>query len=148
MCLNYEHLIWKHSRKVKKPLYQKHAHMHTCNAPGINTDLAKDLNINFTWIPPLTVTFIDEAMQYKVLLEGSEGMMDEEFAAEYDKWKRQQAEEVADDNCNVDSVLLDVILTTGKIYDFAELDRIDKEMTSASFNEEVQTPSSSIKTVV
>ena len=29
--------------------------MHTCPESGINSDLATDLEENFTWIPPLTV---------------------------------------------------------------------------------------------
>ncbi|CAL1715120.1 unnamed protein product [Somion occarium] len=122
--------------------------MHTRNTPGINTDLAKDLDINFTWIPPLAVTSVDEAMQREVPLEGPEGMMDEQFAAEYEEWERQWAEEVADDNRDVDPVLLDVIPTAGEIYDFTELDRIDRGMAPASFNEEVQMPSSSTEAVV
>ncbi|CAL1715355.1 unnamed protein product [Somion occarium] len=148
MRSNYERLIWEHNRKAGKPLHRNHAHMHTRNTPGINTDLAKDLDINFTWIPPLAVTSVDEAMQREVPLEGPEGMTDEQFAAEYEEWERQRAEEVADDNRDVDPVLLDVVPTAGEIYDFTELDRIDRGMAPASFNEEVQMPSSSTEAVV
>ncbi|KAG2365509.1 hypothetical protein BDR07DRAFT_643506 [Suillus spraguei] len=36
-----------------QPVHRKHAHMHTRNNGDIDTDLAMDLDTNFTWTPPL-----------------------------------------------------------------------------------------------
>ncbi|KAG2119663.1 uncharacterized protein F5147DRAFT_665081 [Suillus discolor] len=36
-----------------KPIRRRHAHMHTNAEPGINIDIATDLEANFAWAPPL-----------------------------------------------------------------------------------------------
>jgi len=36
-----------------KPICRRHAHMHTSAQPGINIDVAADLEANFAWAPPL-----------------------------------------------------------------------------------------------
>ncbi|KAG2069028.1 hypothetical protein BDR04DRAFT_1055974, partial [Suillus decipiens] len=36
-----------------KPTRRRHAHMHTGAQPGINVDVAADLEANFVWEPPL-----------------------------------------------------------------------------------------------
>ncbi|KAJ6614046.1 hypothetical protein B0H10DRAFT_1950965 [Mycena sp. CBHHK59/15] len=50
--LNYE-LYLAEKAKAGKTVHRKHNHMHTQATPGINTDLAKDLENPITWIPPL-----------------------------------------------------------------------------------------------
>ncbi|KAJ7449770.1 ribonuclease H-like domain-containing protein, partial [Mycena galericulata] len=49
--LNYE--LYERARAEQKPKHRKHGHMHTMEAAGIDTDLAKDLDNPVTWIPPL-----------------------------------------------------------------------------------------------
>ncbi|KAG2354167.1 hypothetical protein BDR07DRAFT_1614420 [Suillus spraguei] len=36
-----------------KPTHRRHAHMHTGAQPGINVEIAADLEANFAWAPPL-----------------------------------------------------------------------------------------------
>ncbi|KAG1843774.1 hypothetical protein DFJ58DRAFT_853521 [Suillus subalutaceus] len=36
-----------------RPICRRHAHMHTSAQPGINIDVAADLEANFAWAPPL-----------------------------------------------------------------------------------------------
>ncbi|KAN0078088.1 hypothetical protein V8E55_001484, partial [Tylopilus felleus] len=44
-----------HSTKAAngEPTRRHHAHMHTQAQPGINMDVAKNLEESFTWVPPL-----------------------------------------------------------------------------------------------
>ncbi|KAG2062851.1 hypothetical protein BDR04DRAFT_768668 [Suillus decipiens] len=36
-----------------KPTRRRHAHIHSGTQPGINFDIAADLEANFVWAPPL-----------------------------------------------------------------------------------------------
>ncbi|KAG2366650.1 hypothetical protein BDR07DRAFT_1273829, partial [Suillus spraguei] len=47
--------IMSHQRALAagQPVRRKHAHLHTRNNGGIDTDLAMDLDTDFAWTPPL-----------------------------------------------------------------------------------------------
>ncbi|KAF7333350.1 DUF659 domain-containing protein [Mycena venus] len=50
--LSYE-LYVTAKAKTGNTVHRKHNHMHTQSTPGVNADLAKDLENPITWIPPL-----------------------------------------------------------------------------------------------
>ncbi|KAG2065525.1 hypothetical protein BDR04DRAFT_1108362, partial [Suillus decipiens] len=53
--LRYNHSYHVHQRApaAGQPVRRQHAHMHTRNNGGIDTDLAMDLDTNFAWTLPL-----------------------------------------------------------------------------------------------
>jgi hypothetical protein len=61
--------------------------IHTCtheNGGGIDMDLATDLNMNFTWTPPLvSISRIDDT------LEGPESITEDKVAAAFDEIKQR-----------------------------------------------------------
>ncbi|KAG2074252.1 hypothetical protein BDR04DRAFT_1093471, partial [Suillus decipiens] len=50
---NYSYHVHQRALAAGQPVRRKHAHMHTQNNDGIDTDLAMDLDTNFAWTPPL-----------------------------------------------------------------------------------------------
>ncbi|KAJ6459106.1 ribonuclease H-like domain-containing protein, partial [Mycena sanguinolenta] len=57
--LSYE-LYVAAKQKTGTTVHRKHNHMHTQPTPGINAELAKDLENPITWIPPLDGNDVDE----------------------------------------------------------------------------------------
>ncbi|KAJ7161752.1 hypothetical protein C8R46DRAFT_1353469 [Mycena filopes] len=101
--LNYE--LHERARVAQKSKHRKHGHMHTMEAAGIDTDLAKDLDNPITWIPPL---------------DGNDGEGDEDIVEK----AAQDLQAVLNDEEPV--VLPDGSVTNGQIVDFAELERIER----------------------
>ena len=109
---------------------RKHAHMHTRKDPGVDVQLATDLETNFTWTPPLaTNRFVNGGD-----LEGPEGISEEDIDAAFAELEEQNrnSEETA-----IDPWLDGHEITAGKVYDFAELDHVDKGIVPATFNEDM-----------
>ncbi|KAI5990358.1 hypothetical protein EDC04DRAFT_2911953 [Pisolithus marmoratus] len=88
-----------------KQTHQKHAHMHARDEPGINMDVASDLEKNFSWVPPLSAHSDDE-------LAGPESISLDEIDAEFAALEALQKEvEQLDQSTGSQEVL----------YDFEEL---------------------------
>jgi hypothetical protein len=104
--------------------------MHTRNGGGIDTDLATDLNINFTWTPPLaSISHIDDT------LEGPESITEDEVAAALDEIElriRESPTSVIDPRLDGQEILV------GKVYDFVELEQVDKGIAPTVFEDDVQ----------
>ena len=83
--------------------------MHTHNKPGINVDLATDIETNFTWKPPLTTKESD------VSLEGPESITDEELEAAFVK-----LEQGPTDGSVLDPEIEGDEIEAGKVYDLEE----------------------------
>ncbi|KAF9238562.1 hypothetical protein BU15DRAFT_8359, partial [Melanogaster broomeanus] len=100
-----------------------HAHMHTRNEPGINLEVAKGLEDNFTWVPPLlAVSDNDLAGPESISLDE----IDAEFAALEEQRKNEQLE-----STDGKEVL------EGKVYDFEELVQVDEGITPQAADDEI-----------
>ena len=100
------------------PVRRQHGHMHTRPESGINSDLAADLEENFTWIPPLTVSEgASEALEDtgSTSLDGLEKAF-QNFEEELQQ--RDRGQPWTDGN----EVL------EGEAYDFEELENVDKNI--------------------
>jgi hypothetical protein len=108
---------------------RKHTHMHTRKDPGVDVQLATDLKTNFTWTPPLATNgFVNGGD-----LEGAEGISEEDIDAAFAELEEQ--------NRNSEEAVIDPQLdgheiTAGNVYDFTELDRVDKGIVPATFDED------------
>jgi hypothetical protein len=98
---------------------------------GIDTELAVDIEKNFTWTPPLAVQTSDN----DDILAGPEGITPEEIEAAFDELER---ENVANGATVVDFQLDGQEILAGKVYDFEELESVDKGIAPATFNDDVQ----------
>ncbi|KAJ7487952.1 ribonuclease H-like domain-containing protein [Mycena latifolia] len=94
--------------KAKRP---KHNHMHTSGKPGIDADLAKDLENPITWIPPL---------------DGNDDDTGEDIVEQASK----DLQKLLDDEAPVAIPHGSVI--AGEVVDFEELERLDRGETSAT----------------
>jgi len=92
-------------------------------------DLAKDLETGFTWTPPLATNISANNAD----LEGPEGISDEEIEAAFAELEQQNrgTQEHA-----LDPQLDGQEISAGKVYDFVELDRVDKGLVPAAFEED------------
>jgi hypothetical protein len=113
-------------------MHNKHGHMCTRNTTGINADLTTDIKTNFTWSPPLArqgPASNDDS------LEGPESITPEDFDAAFDKLDQRLKE--APRNLEMVSEDGQEVLE-GQVYDFEELERIDKGLAPVTFQEDVQ----------
>ncbi|KAJ6470538.1 ribonuclease H-like domain-containing protein, partial [Mycena sanguinolenta] len=105
--LNYE--LYEQCRAAGKSGHRKHNHMHTSDTPGIDADLAKDLESPITWIP---------------LLEGANDEEEEDIVEK----ASQDLQRVLDDE--EPSRNTPGSVTAGEFVSFEELERIERgEMT-------------------
>ncbi|KAF7372616.1 DUF659 domain-containing protein [Mycena venus] len=102
--LSYQ--LYEQARAAGKATHRKHNHMHTSEATGIDTILAKDLENPVTWIPPL------------------EGASDE---TDRDEDIVQKASEELQSTLNDEEPgpISIASVTGGELVDFKELDRVD-----------------------
>ncbi|KIK75105.1 hypothetical protein PAXRUDRAFT_173810 [Paxillus rubicundulus Ve08.2h10] len=100
-----------------------HAHMHTRNEPGINLEVSKNLQDNFTWVPPLSGVSNDD-------LAGPESISLNEIEAEFAALEEQRKEEQLE-SADGKEVL------EGKVYDFEELGRVDEGITPRAVDDEI-----------
>ncbi|RPD67877.1 hypothetical protein L226DRAFT_548734 [Lentinus tigrinus ALCF2SS1-7] len=106
----------------------KHAHMHTRDAGGINVGLAEDLERNFAWVPPLVV-------------EGEPAAVAPVESPEDEFVKEQRAVEAAralDPEDKLENSEDGVEVLEGKLYDFEELQRVDKGLAPPTLTDDVE----------
>ncbi|KAI6042900.1 hypothetical protein EDC04DRAFT_2878284 [Pisolithus marmoratus] len=135
---SYAHNLYKMDHAAGKSTHWKHAHMHTQPNKGINTDLAVELGQNFTWVPPLVVDA--ESDEYRLdCLAGPESITDEELMEAFDRLAQENAEGVQSGASLTDpDVELDGNeVLEGQIYDFKELEAIDKGKKPTGFIEDI-----------
>ncbi|KAG1787562.1 uncharacterized protein HD556DRAFT_1448571 [Suillus plorans] len=112
-----------------KPTQRCHAHMHTSELPGIDTDIAKQLETNFAFVPPLSAVSGDN-------LEGPESIslndIDAEFSRLEDIRNTEKTMEFAS-NWDVDGKEV----LEGRAFDFAELRRVDEGLVPTTIEDEI-----------
>ncbi len=87
---NLSYQLWEAERaRTGKIPRRRHAHMHTRPEPGIDADVARELEENFTWTPPLVARDAEEPVEIILPEEISE----DELMAEWDRFEAQQREE-------------------------------------------------------
>ena len=101
--------------------------MHTHNKPGINVDLATDIETNFTWKLPLTTKKSD------VSLEGPESITDEELEAAF-----AELEQGPTDGNVLDPEIEGDEIEAGKVYDLKEFTQVENGVVLSAFEEDVQ----------
>lgn len=115
---NLSQQLWQDERtRTGQIPRRRHGHMHTRPQPGIDIDAAKELEENFMWNPPLAAQDADDPVD----IITPEDISEEELMAEWDRFEKQQAEEVG----NV-AVAPSQEVLSGKVYDFVELERVEK----------------------
>lgn len=129
---SYAHNLYKMDRAAGKSTHRKHAHMHTQPDKGINSDLAAELARNFTWVPPLAVDAESDESTFGYL-SGPESITDEELMEAFDKLDQEKAEGVQPGDIELDGHEV----LEGQIYDFEELDAIDKGKKPTGFVEDI-----------
>lgn len=103
---------------------RRHAHMHTRDQPGINVDVAKDLEERFTWVPPL-LAHSDED------LAGPEAISLDEVDALFSAFEQViEGEEVISVGGRG--------VVEGGVYSFEELDQVDKGIAPRQVDEVVE----------
>ncbi|KAG1848097.1 hypothetical protein DFJ58DRAFT_796925 [Suillus subalutaceus] len=73
-----------------RPIRRRHAHMHTSAQPGINVDVAADLEANFAWAPPLA----SQTQNINDDLAGPESISLDEIDAAFALLAREHEKEV------------------------------------------------------
>jgi hypothetical protein len=112
------------------PVRRTHGHMHSKSAPGIDVEIVNAImpteQNDAHWTPPLVNNNTDSGQSNNAEENVEESMrnLEEELAAE--------------DSINSDLQLADADVLDGKLYDFDELERIDKGIALTAFNEEIE----------
>lgn len=110
-----------------KPTRRRHAHMHTGAQPGINVEIAADLEANFAWAPPLApqTENIDDD------LAGPESISLDEIDAAFALLEHEKE--------SMERVLIDGLdeVLEGQVYDFAELECVDQGLLPKSVDDEI-----------
>ncbi|KAG2070751.1 hypothetical protein BDR04DRAFT_1099410 [Suillus decipiens] len=104
-----------------KPARRRHGHMHTGAQPGISVDVAADLEAIFAWAPPLA----PQTQNVDGDLAGPESISLEEIDAAFTLLKHEK---------DMERVLIDGMdkVLEGRVYDFAELEHVDRGLLSKS----------------
>ncbi|KAI0340324.1 hypothetical protein BDW22DRAFT_1334446 [Trametopsis cervina] len=125
---NLAYQLWEDERsKTGKIPRRRHAHMHTRAQPGIDSDLAKEIEENFTWHSPLAVQDIEQPTEVVRI----EDMTEEEFEVEFERWEAQQQAEMGSDVQDLEIDGNEVL--EGHVYDFEEFERVEKRTVVLSF---------------
>ena len=106
--------------------------MHTRNTAGINANLTTDIQTNFTWSPPLAH---QGPASNDDLLEGPESITPEDFDVAFDELD-QRLKETPKDSEMVSEDGQEAL--EGQVYDFEELERVDKGLAPVTFQDDVQ----------
>ncbi|KAG2360537.1 hypothetical protein BDR07DRAFT_1412142 [Suillus spraguei] len=114
-----------------KPTRRRHAHMHTTELPGIDTEVAKQLETDFAFVPPLSAVSSDN-------LEGPESIslddIDPEFARLEDI---RNAEKTMSTEFSSDWDVDRKEVLQVRAFDFAELQRVDEGLVPAAIEDEI-----------
>jgi hypothetical protein len=86
---NLCYLCDKKATEADKSTRRHHAHMHTREETGINLEVARDLEENFAWVPPLAA----EPANLDDSLAGPESLWPDDVAAEFAAFEKQAREE-------------------------------------------------------
>jgi len=113
---NYMRHLHDRSKALGLPLRRHHAHMHTRSAPGINSDLAEDLERTFSWQPPLAAGSLDPDA-----LEGPETITMEDIDRAFEELDHRTEGIVIDPELENQSSGVE----PSTVYPFDELQRID-----------------------
>ncbi|KAK7051930.1 DUF659 domain-containing protein [Favolaschia claudopus] len=113
------YLLYEKKRAAGQSTRRKHGHMHTRAVPGIDGDLAKDLENPISWIPPLS-TDGDGPEQME------EGQREDIVEKAYSNLEKVLADEKAGgEGGETTSASNQPSVISGNVVDFAELDRVD-----------------------
>ncbi len=126
LCTNYNYHLHQKAILEGKSVQRRHGHMHTRETPGLNTELAKELETNFTIVPPFMIQSGPVASSFE------EDSYDEIMAEIEEAYKDIETDVVSREEVDVDgSEILE-----GNIYNFDELAHVDEGLAPAGFREE------------
>jgi hypothetical protein len=100
--------------------------MHTSAQPGINVDVAADLEANFAWTPPLA----PQTQNVDDVLVGPESISLDEISATFTLLEHEK-EAMEQEPVHRNEVL------EGKVYNFAELEHVDEGLAPKSIDDEI-----------
>ncbi|KIK44650.1 hypothetical protein CY34DRAFT_784253 [Suillus luteus UH-Slu-Lm8-n1] len=107
-----------------KPIRHRHAHMHTNAQPGINSEVAADLKVNFAWAPPLAA----QTQNIDDNLAGPESISLDEIDTAF-----------AQLECKKDVIEREPVdgneVLEGQVYDFVALEHVDHGIEHTSRND-------------
>ncbi|KAI0310028.1 ribonuclease H-like domain-containing protein [Amylostereum chailletii] len=121
---HYARELWDLNKKNGKSTHRKHAHMHTREDVGIDTDLATNLEKTFSFVPPLAIVH-DESMND----EGLESITMEELEEAFTTVALRVKENVEVVDVDGREVL------EGNFYNFDELEAIDQGVFVSTFDD-------------
>ncbi|VDB95632.1 unnamed protein product [Peniophora sp. CBMAI 1063] len=124
---HYSRQLWEQDRKNGKSAHRKHAHMHTRETPGINDELVRKLDEQFTPVEQVVVDGGDEKGDEEV--DYAMGELEKGFA----KLTVRLAEEGVD---KVDITNRDVL--KGEMFDFSLLDAVKRGEVLNPYEEEAE----------
>ncbi|TFY74737.1 hypothetical protein EWM64_g9275 [Hericium alpestre] len=124
----YLRILHEHAIAQGKKGRRQHAHMHTCEGRGINTELAASLLEDFTWTPPSTDSELYGATEE---VPGPEEITLEQIDAEFCRLEEQpvMVEELAGDS-------LQETVPLEQVYAIDQLDQIREGCIPPSLEEE------------
>ncbi|KAG1772933.1 hypothetical protein EV702DRAFT_1131742, partial [Suillus placidus] len=107
------------------------AHMHTTELPGIDTEVDKQLETDFAFVPPLAAVSGDN-------LKGPESISLDDIDAEFARLEDiRNAEKMMDTEFASDWDVDGKEVLEGRAFDFAELQRVDERLVSAAIEDEI-----------
>ncbi|KIK94709.1 hypothetical protein PAXRUDRAFT_142293 [Paxillus rubicundulus Ve08.2h10] len=135
LCSSYTHQLYKMDRAAGKSTHRKHTHMHTHPTLGVDTGLINELVKTFTWVPPL-VADSDESEDN---LAGPEAIMDKELEEAFGVIDCEKGDAQANTANMLDlNIELDGnAVLEGEVYDWKELEVVDKGTTPSGFMEDI-----------
>jgi hypothetical protein len=134
ICANLRYHIHLKNVADGKPTRHHHAHMHTTKPPGIDTDVAKQLETDFAFVLPLAAVSSDTNCNLKGPESISLADIDAEFARLEDI---RNGEKVMDLDFPSDWDVDGKEVLEGNMFDFAELQRVDKGLVPAAVEDEI-----------
>jgi len=105
--------------------------MHTTELPSINTEVAKQLETDFAFVPPLATVSGDTSYN----LKGPESMSLDDIDAEFTRLEDIQNGERMATGFPPDVNGREVL--EGRAFDFAELQHVDEELVPAAVEDEI-----------
>jgi hypothetical protein len=126
---NYSQLLCNYYTSTGKPIQRKHTHMHTRADAGIDTSLVKELETgSLAWTPPFSASNGD--------ISAAGDTTEEDVAQAFAAVAATLTEEVQA-GTTLQAALQGAKVLRGTIYDFEELDQIDKGLAPALESEEI-----------
>lgn len=120
---NLNHHLYLKKLATGQQTRRQHAHMRIQDEPGINLEVVKDLQDNFTWVPPLSALSDGD-------LAGPETVSLDEIDAEFATLEEQRnAEQLGDPDGKE--------VLGGLVYDFEELSRADEGIVPRAVDDEI-----------